>query len=105
MTNDDTGDTGDSSATASGTADETAGETTGETAADQEPPEIDDQPVAEPSVDTAPLERSQQAIDEGHDAAQEALSDNPPDEDDVNFSNMEQNTDPEAEDNAVPRPN
>jgi hypothetical protein len=101
MTNDDTSDTSDSSATTSETGDETAGETAG----DQEPPEIDDQPVAEPSVDTGPLERSQQAIDEGHDAAQEALSDNPPDEDDMNFSNMEQNTDPEAEDNAVPRPN
>lgn len=78
---------------------------TNEKASDQEQPEVDESPEADPSVDTGPLERSQDAIDEGREAAKEALSDNPPDEDDMNFSNMEQNTDPEAEDNAVPRPN
>lgn len=76
-----------------------------EQAGSEEQPEVDEQPVADPSVDTGPLERSQQAIDEGHEAAQKALADTPPDEDDMNFSNLEQNTDPDAEDNAVPRPN
>jgi hypothetical protein len=41
-----------------------------------------DRPDAEAvDVDTEPLERSQDAIDEGWDAAQEALKDNPPDPD------------------------
>jgi hypothetical protein len=41
-----------------------------------------DRPDAETvDVDTEPLERSQDAIDEGWDAAQEALKDNPPDPD------------------------
>jgi hypothetical protein len=73
--------------------------------ASDEQPEVEDQPATDPSVDTGPLERSEAAIDEARGAAAEALRDTPPDEDDMNFSNLEQNTDPEAGDNAVPRPN
>ncbi len=60
---------------------------------------------ADPAVDTGPLERSQQAIDEGRDAAARALDDSPPNEPDMDFENVETNTDSEASDNAVPRPN
>ena len=61
-------------------------------------------PSADPSIDTEQLERSQQAIDEGREAAARALDD-PSNEPDVDFENVETNTDSGASDNAVPRPN
>ena len=43
-------------------------------------PASPDRPDVEPDdVDTDALQRSQDAIDEGHEAAREALQDNPPD--------------------------
>ncbi len=65
--------------------------------------ELSDRAAAEP-VDTEQLERAQRAIDEGHEAAAKAL-DPPPDEQDLSFANVKQNDDPDAADNAVPRPN
>lgn len=70
-----------------------------------ESPDDADALEADPDIDTGPLERSQAALDEARDAAHEALSDPRPDDDDMDFENVEQNTDPEADDNAVPRPN
>lgn len=55
-------------------------------------------------VDTEQLERSRQAIAEGHEAADKAL-DPAPDEEDLNFANVKSNEDPDSTDNAVPRPN
>lgn len=68
------------------------------------PTSADSPASAAESVDTEPLERAQQAIDEGHEAADKAL-DPPPDDEDLDFRNTETNDDPEAADNAVPRPN
>ncbi len=76
-----------------------------ETDDEEESPDDADTADVDPDVDTGPLERSQAALDEARDAAHEALSDPRPDDDDMDFQNVEQNTDPEAEDNAVPRPN
>ena len=59
--------------------------------------------AAEP-VDTEPLERSRQAIDEGHEAAAKAL-DPAPDDEDLDLANVKQNEDADSADNAVPRPN
>jgi hypothetical protein len=52
-------------------------------------------------TNASPLQRSQEAIDQGWDAAREALKDTLPDEDtheEANSSRSEQQTGPEAED-------
>jgi hypothetical protein len=55
-------------------------------------------------TDTSSLQRAQDAIDQGWDAAREALKDTLPDDEDTNSSQSEPNTGPEAQENPVPRP-
>jgi hypothetical protein len=74
--------------------DEAADEATDEAAA-----ESDQAEAAE--TNPSPLQRSQEAIDRGWDAAREALKDTMPDEEtdeEANSSRSEQKTGPEAED-------
>jgi hypothetical protein len=53
-------------------------------------------------TEAGPLHRSQDAIDQGWEAARAALKDTLPDKD-MNLSQSEQNTDPEAGENPMPR--
>ena len=58
-------------------------------------------------TDASALQRSQDAIDQGWDAAREALKDTLPDEEadeETHSSQPEQDTGPEAEENPDPRP-
>jgi hypothetical protein len=48
-----------------------------------------DAPDIDSDVDTEPLQRSQDAIDQARDAAREALKDNPPDSDPTEPSDSE----------------
>ena len=55
-------------------------------------------------TDTSPLQRAQDAIDEGWDAAREALKDTLPDDEDTNSTQSEQDTGSEARESPDPRP-
>ena len=77
-----------------------AGQDPPEEAADEAAAESDQAEAVE--TDASPLQRSQEAIDQGWDAAREALKDTLPDDEvdeESNSSRAEQDTGPEAEDN------
>ena len=59
-------------------------------AADDSTAERDQAEAVDP--DTSPLQRAQDAIDEGWDAAREALKDTLPDDEETNSSQSEQDT-------------
>jgi hypothetical protein len=55
-------------------------------------------------TDTSPLQRAQDAIDQGWDAAREALKDTLPDDEDTKSSQSEPTTESEAQEKPVQRP-
>jgi hypothetical protein len=78
---------------------EDAGQDLPDDAADDATPERDQAEGVE--TNASPLQRSQEAIDQGWDAAREALKDTLPDDEvdeEANSSRSEQNTGPEAAD-------
>ena len=74
-----------------------AGQDLPDDAADDSTAESDQAETVE--TDTSPLQRAQDAIDQGWDAAREALKDTLPDDEDANSSQSEQNTGSEAQKN------
>jgi hypothetical protein len=78
---------------------EDAGQDPPDEAADEAAAESDQAEAVE--INASPLQRSQEAIDQGWDAAREALKDTLPDDEvdeEANSSRSEQNTGPEAAD-------
>jgi hypothetical protein len=82
-----------------------AGQDVPEDAADDATAESDQSEVVE--TDASALQRSQDAIDQGWEAARDALKDTLPDEEtdeEANSSQSEQTSAAETEENPVPRP-